>query len=283
MSALVHAQLAGLDTAAAEQSAARLLELLPAADGAGETPERRLALAELRRAQGSSAAAHGVLDALLDSPATGIAGSRYRWSALSLQAQWLLEDGAPPEHVLEVAREVFDAPRAQADGQLRGWVAAAWLAGVRALLAAERIEAAGQLVRSFGAWPGADDTPRARASLALARAEHAHAVGDASLAAEQFRLALAVADAAGSSRLRLDVVHAKVVWLLASPDGASQALALVDRLGIHPDRVFEAAVLRAQVLQRVGPIDAWRAALRVAESLAGERRMPRALQAGAPP
>lgn len=282
-SALVRAQLAGLDVSAAEQAAARLPEVHSAQDGDEQALESLLALAELRRAQGSSAAAHGLLQVLIASPAAGVAGARFRWSALSLQAQWLLEDGAPPEQVLEAAERVHGSPDAQDDGQLRGVVADAWLAGIRALIAGGRVEAAGRLLADFGDWPGGRDTPRTRASLALARAEHAHALGDAVRATKQYELALEIAESAGSPRLLLDVIRAKVSTLLASPAGAARALGLVDRLGVHPDRNFEAAVLRAQVLQQLGPFDAARAALRIAESLAGERRMPRELQVATAP
>jgi len=271
--AVVRAQLGLLDISAAARTAERMPEFTatPAADI--DNPETRLALAMLRRAQGSSAAADATLQPLLVADEKNLNWTRLHFAAQAMRAQWTLEDAGSKEQVLEAARAVLDSPVALADGQLRGIVASAWLSATRAWLLSGDTVATEQELRAFALWPGREDTALTRTCLTLALAEHAHALGRDEDAARHYRHALDIARSAGSPRLLLDVTRSNVAWLLAQSDGAAEALALVDRLGVHPDRHFEAAVLRAQVLRRVGPIESWRAAQNIADALAGERRV----------
>jgi DNA-binding winged helix-turn-helix (wHTH) protein/tetratricopeptide (TPR) repeat protein len=273
LSATLSTQLQLLDVPAAAVSAARLQSLLAGHEPLNRQPEALLVLAMFDRDRGAVASARAALDRLLSDPESHDSNFRSRLTALELRAQWTLEDGGDPEEALRDARAVTGSARARRDAQLRGLVASAWLSEVRAALASADRAAAHHARGGFEAWEGRDDTPAGRTYAHLMRAALADSADRPEAAADHYRQAQQEAEASRSPRLLLEAARARIGWLLRQPAGGPEALALVDRLGRHADRHFDAALLRAQVLQHGGPSQAGQHALRIAESLAGERQI----------
>ncbi len=269
--AMIGAQLQLLDVPAAAAIEPMYLSMAASLPIGEDPSEAQTVLASLWRAQGKIAQSWANVDAVIADPA---AGAKYHLAANSLRARWLVEDGGTTDQAIRAARAVTETEDAQRDGQLRAVVAEAWLAQIRAEIRLRRLDEAHRALGQFAVWPGRDDIPTTKAFLRLAQAEIADADGRLDEARTHYNEALQISDSSGTPRLILDVARSFVPWLLRQPGGAVEAMWVSDRLNVHHDRHYDAALIRLRVLQRNGPVASWRAALRVAESLAGERAIP---------
>jgi DNA-binding winged helix-turn-helix (wHTH) protein/tetratricopeptide (TPR) repeat protein len=275
--AMIAAQLQLLDVPAAAAIEPMFLSN-SASSPVGEDPsEAQVVLASLWRAQGRNTQAWASVHALIAGPADDFVSAKYLLAANSLRARWLIEDGGPADQAIAVARTVTGSEEALKDGQQRAVVADAWLAQIRAEIRLHRLDEAQRALGQFSAWPGHGETPTTKVFLSLARAEIADALGRFDEARTHYDDAVRISDSSGTPRLTLDVARSFVPWLLRQKSGAVEAMWVSDRLNVHHDRHFDAALIRLRVLQRNGPVASWRAALRVAEALAGERTIPNEL------
>lgn len=141
----------------------------------------------------------------------------------------------------------------------------------RALIAAGRATPA--LVEPFHSADG----EKVSSAIEIARAEWAAHVGDGAAARAHFEAALATAQAQGAPAAIAQTAVAYAGWLLAG-DHLDEASALAGRVGPWAVEDFDCALLQVAVLHRHGRREPWAAALRQAQSLAGERVIPEALQ-----
>ncbi len=92
-------------------------------------------------------------------------------------------------------------------------------------------------------------------------------------ASRHYTSALALAEANAAPADLLAVAQGYVPWLLQRSQ-ASEAAAVVGRLGNMPHQSYEAALLELQLFRATGPQQAWQAAYDRASALAGERPIP---------
>lgn len=111
----------------------------------------------------------------------------------------------------------------------------------------------------------------------VARAEWAAHQGDLIAAETGFGQAIAGVDGQSVPSATVMVVDAYARWLLAR-QRPEEARAVAGRILPWADRDFECALLQVAVFHALGQGDAWARALKQALALAGERRIPDALQ-----
>lgn len=107
----------------------------------------------------------------------------------------------------------------------------------------------------------------------VARAEWAAQQGNAITAENEFRHAIASLDTRSVPSSTVLVVDAYARWLLAQ-QRTEEARAIAGRILPWADRDFQCALLQVTVFHALGQDEAWARALKQAQALAGERRIP---------
>ena len=174
----------------------------------------------------------------------------------------------------DVAREALaEWPSAGADAERSGVA----LIHQRALLALGEADAANALLDRTRAPPAAPSDEPGRVADALAMAEWATHAGDSASADAWFRSAMASADRRGVPAEIVAVADAYAPALLAAGDHARAAV-VIGRVAPWAARDFDCALLQLRLFHSLEQHDAWFNALRQAQTLAGEREIPQALQ-----
>lgn len=125
-------------------------------------------------------------------------------------------------------------------------------------------------------WIDFDAPPRYPVE-ALVAAEWSAWRGDEAAAGERFRHALDMAEQRGEPADIGDVTAAFGPWLLAH-GRLDEAGDVIGRVSPWADRDYASALLQVRLFHALGRREAWRSALAGARALAGERRIPDALQ-----
>ena len=266
-----YAQLALLDPAAALAGEPRLRELVAREPSAQYRRYATLARVDALDANGRLADAQMLLQDVLDDARRDGDGALLG-SARVVAARMALARGDAAQ-AAQLARAALAEPW---DAEMPRERAAAWRVLVRAQLAAGDAAAAAASAAAFAAWARQDGTPPARLLATLAAAERAVAAGDGAAARTAFENALALADAGRLPADLLEVCSAYADWLIRS--GELQPAGIVAaRVARWAPRSYEAALLQARLYRALGQDAPWRDALAQARRLAGERRLPPAL------
>jgi tetratricopeptide (TPR) repeat protein len=150
----------------------------------------------------------------------------------------------------------------------------AWLTLLRAL----RVEddaASARETDAFAAWASANEDPRVRVRVAVARAEVATARHDDAAATAAFDAALA--GTGGRTELVAEVATAYGNYLIVA-GRLDDAAVVAGRVARAAEQDFGCALLQVRLYRALGRDAPWRAALAHARGLAGERPIPEVLQ-----
>ncbi|MET0230709.1 MAG: winged helix-turn-helix domain-containing protein [Rhodanobacteraceae bacterium] len=170
------------------------------------------------------------------------------------------------------ATALAEWPRAGADADRATVV----LIRQRALLAlGDTAVAASLLDRTRDAPAGASDEPGSVAD-ALAQAEWARTTRDTARSDAWFRHAMASADRRGVPAEIVAVVESRAPALLVEGEN-EKAATLIGRVASWGERDFDCALLELRLFHALEAREPWFNALRLAQSLAGEREIPRSL------
>ena len=268
-----------LDRAGAEAQQPRVRQLAARTQSPVNQVNFRLMEAALDEANGRLADAREHLDAVLEiaqphpglewaegSAATALVGLARleRWDGRCGRAMELVSLAAPKAITVQSHVGIWLT-------RLRCQLAGGDLAGARA---------------SVEALDGLADRKQERIvtiSAHLARAELAVAEGQDALAEAEYKQAVGLADAGQVPAHLLSVICSYLPWLLERQGGAApdleRAVQLAGRVAPYADHWYEAALAQLRVYHARGDTAAWRAALDHTRRLAGERQVPRALQA----
>ena len=185
--------------------------------------------------------------------------------ARSAQARIELATGRP-DAAVDHARAAVAALPGPDDARER---AIAWLTLVRGLRAMRDADAAVEAGR-FSTWSVATAIAAAKVYATLALAEQASGRADADAA---YARALQSAELAG---VPADIIEVALSWggALIDAGDLERASAVVGRVARWAAADFASSVLQARLYLALDRTDAWREALRHAQSLAGERPIP---------
>jgi DNA-binding winged helix-turn-helix (wHTH) protein/tetratricopeptide (TPR) repeat protein len=192
--------------------------------------------------------------------------------ARSLMAELALRRENWREAADIAAAALADWPRAGADADRATVV----LIRQRALLAlGDTATAATLLDRTREAPVDASDQPGSVAD-ALAQAEWARTMRDTARSEAWFRHAVASADRRGVPAEIVAVVKSRAPALLVAGEN-EKAATLIGRVASWSERDFDCALLQLRLFHALDAREPWFNALRQAQSLAGEREIPRSL------
>lgn len=278
-SSVIRAHLNLLDVPSAVAEEPRLDELLAQTTNPSVSGLARVTKARLLAASGRLQAASDLLDGVLRTTETRDELTVTQLQALLLRAEQWMREGELAEAALAAAEVVEEAPSFAGTDEIRS---SAWLILVRAELARGNVEAANEAVTTMTDWAQRCRATSPRFHAALARAELAAATDQDEAAEVAFEQALVLANTGHTPLRLLEVAESYVRWLLAGgpsrkPD-PDHALAIASRVERHADRCYDAALLQVRAYHAVGSAAAWRPALTLARSLAGERQIPAKLQ-----
>lgn len=157
-----------------------------------------------------------------------------------------------------------------------------WLTLVRCGLAQGQVAIARTDAEAFAELAAASPGFAPRLFATLAEAELAAAEGRHEAAQVAYENTEILAEAGHVPVYRLLAVQSHMTWLMSSrPRGASvpaRAWTLADSVADRADGSYDAALVQLRLYHALGDAVAWRAALTRTQSLAGERRIPPALQ-----
>lgn len=265
-----YAHLAMLDPATALAGEPRLRELVAREPNPQYARYATLARIDALDANGRLAEARTLLQGVLEqSDKDG--HEALLGSARIIAARMALADGDAVAAV-QYARAALAKTWEAETPRERGF---AWLILTRAQLAAKSVEAAAS-AGEMAAWAKQEQTAVVRMYAGLAGAEQAAATGDAAAAGASFESALALAEAARIPEDLLEVCSAYTGWLIRSGN-LTRAGAVAARVAGWAPRNYEAALLQAQLYQALEQETPSRNAIAQARQLAGERRLPPAL------
>lgn len=149
-----------------------------------------------------------------------------------------------------------------------------WMVLIRSLRDDGRLDAAGREVARLRAWVEAAPDDWLGVGALLMEAEQALAEGRRQASLALYAEANALAERLNAPEWLVAVGYSYVPALIDAGD-IEQAATLGGRLGAWADQDMRAAWVQARVLQGLGDADAAQGALRQAQRIAGERRLPR--------
>ena len=210
--------------------------------------------------------------ALLDEHGDGPVLPANMHRAQALQAELALRSGRPRQAAV-IADEVLDAWQHEQARPER-------LARLRLLRAQAALQAGlpGRESPVAGASPDADDLVWEYLLVAL----DAHLRQDHERAGPAYQMAVAHAERDGVPEEVAAAVMADAAWTLEH-GVPEEAAAMVGRLAPWSGEDFDLALLQVRLFHAQGQTESWEAALREAQRLAGERRVPPRLLLPPPP
>jgi tetratricopeptide (TPR) repeat protein len=268
-----------MNPGAAASAEPRIRQLLSAATQPSFLVRAKLSLSHLLHAIGREAAADALLNEVL-APTDADPGAILRTEALMTRAERSASRGENSAAAAS-ASEVIGSLASDSGGVgsvLRG---NAWRILVRADIARGDLDAAAKAAAAMATWSRTDPTPSTKIYAALVQAELAAAEGRRADASAAYEEALAFAVESHIPLRLLQVIEDYIGWLLEERDrgfGDDRMLPVAERIAEYADGDYEAALVQLRVYRALGPITAWRAALRRARSLAGERPIPPGLE-----
>lgn len=265
---LIDAQLALLQPAQALATSERMMALMPRI----ENPiERRVFLvirARALSAVGRIAEARALLGELIQS-----ANPQQETAVLGeARAQQAAIDRADGQDATAIAlsRQAIEALKG---AEYAHTLAEAWRTLVLALLDRKDTAAAANESARFTEWANGQQRDSLRVLAVLTHAEQTSSEQGLDAAEILFRSAIQAADRVGvpkdSAAVAVSYTHA-----LIDADQMPRASEIAGQLARWSDRDFASALVQVRLYQRLGHVDAWRASVLHARSLAGERRIP---------
>lgn len=278
---LIEVELGLLDPGVPRAREARLEELMARRTGPGPGHNAHVDLqwVELLTARGELRAAERLLASVMRSVAAGSVEDRGRVGTLVLGAEQARRRG-DRARAARLAEEAVDLVLPHDEVFLDDLLSRARLLLFRAHLHQDR-DAGATTAATIRDWAAGRPTRGPKVVAALVEAELAAARGEDPIARDAFERALALAGERNVPLRVLRVAQSYVPWLLSggrSEADREHALVVVDRVAPYVDRHYDVALLQLRVYHALGPVSAWRAALRRARALAGERRIPAALR-----
>jgi DNA-binding winged helix-turn-helix (wHTH) protein/tetratricopeptide (TPR) repeat protein len=192
--------------------------------------------------------------------------------ARSLMAELALRRDDWREAADIAATALADWPKAGADADRATVV----LIRQRALLALGENGAAASLLDRTRAVPAEPSDEPGSVADGLAQAEWARATRDSARSEAWFHHALASADRRGVPAEIVAVVQSRAPALLVAGE-TEKAATLIGRVASWGERDFDCALLELRLFHALDAREPWFNALRQAQSLAGEREIPRTL------
>ena len=192
--------------------------------------------------------------------------------ARSLMAELALRREDWREAADVAATALADWPNAGADADRATVV----LIRQRALLALGETAAAASLLDRTRDAPSAGSDEPGSVADAIAQAEWARTTRDVARSEAWFRHAMASADRRGVPAEIVAVVQSRAPALLVAGEN-EKAATLIGRVASWGERDFDCALLELRLFHALDAREPWFNALRQAQSLAGEREIPRSL------